>query len=639
MNNSRLIDIIELLRKDTGINNAIDAVEQLSLLLLIKYLHKTVSIELLNESHICSFQNLFCELDDFSKDGLVIDFYTLREKLSRIAANIRFSENELSHSVFSRHNWKKIENILEQIPFRIRSKKILDLAIHRLEELDLLEGVEVDFDYLLLNMVKDSGSSGAYYSPRPLIKAMVSVLNPEPLTTVYDPAMGTGGAFVEVKKHTKDKSCFNGLKFIGNDLSPFAHLIGTLNLLLNDIDISGVSISDSLLDKHDQKYEFVISGLPFGKSSELSKYEYYYHGYSGSLEAMFLKHTMDKLAKGGRAAIIIPDGILFGNAAHLDELKRQLLTHFNLHTVLSLPKGTLAPYSGVKVSVLFFDNTPPDKDIWFYELSTNKSLNKLNSITDFDFEDFTSLYERREVSKYSCLVSKESLLKDKSLNLSFSLPKIEEGLKFDKQKMLSSLKSEQSALMTSIENHFDHMSRNLEFKYIHQVKLIDVCKLRSGDKLNKSEVMDSGEFPVYGGNGVIGFNVEPNRPGDSIVIGKVGAHCGNIHFSTQPYWLTSNAMSLELLDTTRVYLPYLAHVLKSLDLNSLATGTAQKFLSINKLYEVEVSLPSLEKQRELSDCFTSIEESKSKIQSLLVDFSKGIETITTESINEKALKR
>ncbi|EHH0804538.1 N-6 DNA methylase, partial [Vibrio vulnificus] len=483
-----------------------------------------------------------------------------------------------------------------------------------------------------------SGSSGAYYSPRPLIKAMVSALNPEPLTTVYDPAMGTGGFFVEAIKHVKNKSYFNDLNIIGNDLSPFAHLIGMLNLLLNDIDISGVSISDSLLNRDCQQYDFVISGVPFGKVNELTKYEYYYHGYSGSLEAMFLKHTMDKLAKGGRAAIVIPDGILFGNASHLDELKRQLLTQFNLHTVLSLPKGTLAPYSGVKVSVLFFDNTVSEKDIWFYELRTDKPLSKLNSITDSDFEDFTSLYERREVSEHSCLISKESLLQDKTLNLSFSLPKKEAGLKFDKQKMIASLKSEQLALVTSIEKHFDTMSRNFELEYIHHVALKDVCKLRSGKNLNKDEVENKGEFPVYGGNGIIGYYLDANRPGDSVIIGKVGAHCGNIHFSSKPYWLTTNAISLELLDTTRVYLPYLAHVLKSLDLNNLATGTAQKFVSINQLYEVEVSLPSLEKQKELSDWFTSIEESKSKIQSLLEGFSKDIGAISTESIHEKALK-
>ncbi|WP_234911817.1 restriction endonuclease subunit S, partial [Vibrio anguillarum] len=92
------------------------------------------------------------------------------------------------------------------------------------------------------------------------------------------------------------------------------------------------------------------------------------------------------------------------------------------------------------------------------------------------------------------------------------------------------------------------MSRNLEFKYIYQIKLKDICKLRSGKNLNKDDVENKGSFPVYGGNGIIGYYLDPNRPGNSIVIGKVGAYCGNIHFSSKPYWLTSNAISLELLD-------------------------------------------------------------------------------------------
>lgn len=638
MNNSRLIDVIELLRKDTGINNAIDALEQLSLLLLVKYLHEASIKNISKENNTGSFWGLFSDWEHYSKDDFSSDFYSLRNVADEISRNCLIKNNEIIHSVFFEYNWIKIKKLLEQIPFRIRSQKILYLVIRRLEELKLLEGFDVDFDFLLLNMVKDSSSSGAYHSPRALMKAMVNVINPTPLATVYDPAMGTGGAFVEVKKHAKDKSNSNGLKVVGNDLSLFAYLIGTLNLLLNGIDISGVSISDSLLDGDCQQYDFVISGVPFGKVNELSKYEYYYHGYSGSLEAMFLKHTMDKLAKDGRAAIIIPDGILFSGAEHLINLRRLLLTQFNLHTILSLPKGTLTPYSGVKVSVLFFDKTESESDIWFYELHSERPFNKLNPISNLDFEDFTSLYKRREVSERSCLVRKSFLLKDKSLNLSFSLAKKESRLNFDKQKMIALLKDEHSALVTSIEKHLENISRNFDLKYINQVTLKDVCKLRSGKNLNKDEVENEGAFPVYGGNGIIGYYLESNRLGDSIVIGKVGAHCGNIHFSSKPYWLTSNAISLELFDTSRVYLPYLAHVLKGLDLNGLATGTAQKFVSLNKLYEVKVSLPSLKKQQELSDWFTSIEESKSKIQNLLANFSQEIGTISTESINEKALK-
>ncbi|MBF4375711.1 restriction endonuclease subunit M, partial [Vibrio anguillarum] len=141
--NNKLINIIELIRKDTGINNAIDAVEQLALLLLVRYTHEVASNEISKENYIDSFRNLFFDLNDFSKDGLVIDFYALRDKLNHVIVNSRFSENKLSHSVFSRNNWKKIENILDQIPFRVRSKKILGLVIHRLEELDLSEGIEV----------------------------------------------------------------------------------------------------------------------------------------------------------------------------------------------------------------------------------------------------------------------------------------------------------------------------------------------------------------------------------------------------------------------------------------------------------------------------------------------------------------
>jgi type I restriction enzyme M protein len=115
-------------------------------------------------------------------------------------------------------------------------------------------------------------------------------------------------------------------------------------------------------------------------------------------------------------------------------------------------------------------------------------------------------------------------------------------------------------------------------------------------------------------------------------------YCGNIHFSSKPYWLTSNAISVELMGRNNVFAPYLAHVLKSLDLNKLSTGTVQKFVSINQLYSLEISLPSYEDQVELSNWFNSLEESKAKIQQLLSSFSNELGSVTTSSIIEKALK-
>lgn len=629
---------MDLLKKDTGINNAIDAMEQLSLLLIIKYFYEVVLIDTPRKGHIGSFKDIFYHSERFCKEGLETDFYTLKQKLNDIVSDIDSNEHTLEKDFFVLDIWKKIENILNLIPFKIRSTKILESALYKLEGLNFLEGLEIDFDELLINMVKDSSSSGAFYSPKSLVKAIIKVNQPLPQENIYDPAMGTGRTFVEAKKYLSSLNQNNDLRAIGNDLNPFAYLIGTLNLLLNGIDIREISITDSLLSENNLKYDFILSGIPFGKVSEISKYDYYYHGYSGSLEAMFLKHTMGKLSHGGRAALIVPEGILLNITNHLGLLRKQLLTQFNLHTILSLPKGTLAPYTGVKVSVLFFENSTSKNDIWFYELNTEKPLSKLNPVKDSDFEEFISLFEHREVSNNSFLINKNSLLKDKSFNLSFSLPKKEDQLKFQKIDMIESLKINQSTIIESINNHFENTSHNINVQYSEPVTLASICKLKTGDKLNIQDVADSGEFPVYGGNGIIGYYGEPNRDGDSIIIGKVGMYCGNIHFSPKSYWLTSNAISLAITDSKNVFIPYLAHVLKSLNLNQMSTGTVQKFVSIKQLYSLEISLPSYEKQIELSDWFTSLEENKNSIQKLLSNFSKEFELLTKNSIVEKALK-
>lgn len=321
MYNNKLVRIMELLRKDTGINNAIDAMEQLSLLLIIKYFYDVVLIDMPRKGRIGTFKDLFYNSNNISNGDFSTDFYALRQALNDIVRDIDSNE----HDFLGFDIWKKIESILDIIPFKIRSTRILDSVLCRLEELDFFGGLEIDFDKLLLNMVKDSSSSGAFHSPKSLIKAIVKVTKPSPETKIYDPAMGTGRTFVEAKKYLATINSNSEFRAIGNDLSPFAYLIGTLNSLLNGVDIRDISLSDSLLCSDDYRYDVILSGIPFGQASEISKYDYYYHGYSGSLEAMFLKHTMDKLAIGGRAALVVPDGVLFNSSNQLDMLRRQLL--------------------------------------------------------------------------------------------------------------------------------------------------------------------------------------------------------------------------------------------------------------------------------------------------------------------------
>ncbi|MFZ2842936.1 N-6 DNA methylase [Psychrobacter sp.] len=636
MNNSnnKLARIVELLRKDTGINNSIDAIEQLSLLLLIKYFYDFTSN---NQSgiHRSSFRGLFSDIHGFDEGKINNDFSIIKNIFHEVICG---NESFFRQSFFRNNRWGDIEVVFNNIPLRIRSLKILEAALYELENLDFYEFLKVDFDELLLIMVKDSSSSGAFHSPKSLVEAIVKVSDPRPQTSIYDPAMGTGRTFVEVEKYLSKTYENRNFKAIGNDISPFAYLIGILNLLLNGINIKQITLSDSLLIEDNLKYDLILSGVPFGKASDMSKYEYYYNGYTGNLEAMFLQHAMNKLAKNGKAALIVPNGLLFNRANQLDILRGQLLTQFNLHSILSLPEGVLAPYTGIKVSVLFFENTTPGEDIWFYELNTKKPLNRLNSIGDSDFEEFISQFESRRVGENSCLIDKQSLIADETSNLSFSLPKNEEKFSFDKIEKINSLKKEQSALIESIENYFENASKNIDVEQFKDVTVQSICELRSGSNLNKSEISSNGAYPVFGGNGVIGYYKEANRFSSSIVVGKVGMYCGNIHLSSKPYWLTSNAISLEVKNETEVFTPYLAHVLQSMDLNKMATGVAQKFISIKQLNNTVVSLPNYEKQVELSNWFTLLKENKESIQSLLLNFNKNLELLTDNSILEKILK-
>lgn len=636
MNNSnnKLARIVELLRKDTGINNSIDAIEQLSLLLLIKYFYDVTSNRQ-SDISISSFRGLFSEVNGLEHGKINNDFSIIKSIFHEV---IRGNESFFDNSLLGDNSWRNIDVVFNNIPLRIRSLKVLEAALYGLEDLDFNEFLSVDFDQLLSSMVKDSSSSGAFHSPRTLVEAMVKVSNPSPQTSIYDPAMGTGRTFVEVEKYLSKTYEDRSFKAIGNDISPFAYLIGILNLLLNGIDIKEISLSDSLLIEDNLKHDFILSGVPFGKASDISKYEYYYNGYTGNLEAMFLKHTMDKLAKNGKAALIVPDGLLFNKANQLDALRGQLLTQFNLHSILSLPEGVLAPYTGIKVSVLFFEKSMPGKDIWFYELNTTKPLNKLNSINDSDFEEFIYQFKSRKVGKNSCLIDKQTLLAGKTYNLSFSLSKNEEKFSFDKLEKINSLKNDQLALIKAIEGYFESASESINSDHLKDVTIESISKLRSGATLDKAEISDNEQYPVFGGNGVIGYCKEANRFSNSIVIGKVGMYCGNIHLSSGPCWLTSNAISLEVKDSKTVFTPYLAHLLESMDLNQMATGVAQKFISIKELNNTVVSLPSYDKQVELSNWFTMLKENKKSIQSLLLEFSKELELLTENSILEKTLK-
>lgn len=613
MNNieMKLNKLINIIRKDTGINNAMDAMEQLSAILLLKYFYKEVSIDFSIEDQRRGFKKLFFELNYFNTEKKQIDFLKFKNVLEMFFKNQK--------NIYLRNdNWNKIESLLDNIPFRIRSTRILEMLILEIEVIDFDEKLAEAYDKLLESMINDSVSSGAFYSPKELTSAIVKVINPSVEKSIYDPALGTGRFTIEAQKNISKSNLDDEQKLMrvyGQDISPFAYLVGSLNLLLNGIDIKNILLGDSLKDNTTLHYDIILCAAPFGKISDINEYNYRYSERFSNYETIFLKLAMEKLARDGKAALIVPDGFLFNSTREYVYLREELLQKFNLHTILSLPEGVLKPYTGVKLSVLFFNNSSEiEDDIWFYELKTDKPLNKSNQIKEKDFTEFIELFSKRGKSKNSCLVIKQDVLnkKDLSLNIKLSM-KIDKEDNFKVLDEMLFLKKEKEKFDSFAFDFNSIIDENKKVNFQKTYFLDDIVTVKSGRVLKNHDIKDEGKYPVYGGNGIRGYYDECTHKGENIIIGRVGAYCGNVHFTKNPVWLTNNSFSLKVNLPQKVYAPYLAHVLRSMNLNKLARGSAQPALSYAKIKDLEIALPSYEQQVELCSWFDKIEFKKENL--------------------------
>jgi type I restriction enzyme M protein len=618
------LKLINVIRKDSGINNMIDAVEQLSLLLLVKYFYEFESCNLKcgdTPKQIVRELGRFLEGEEIKADFSALK-YVLRS-------------DEQSDTRFVKA-WKKVECFLNTIPLRFQSEKVLRYTLLYLQNIDVYHPhLAKEYDELIIKMTNESLASGVYHSPKALILAIVQVVKPTHRQSIYDPALGTGRFIIEAKKLAEQNlldNSYEPLSVFGKDVSSFACLIGTLNLLLNGIDIENISLGDSLLDNDTTSYDVILSAVPFGKASSVDQYEYY-DGYSSNLEVMFLKHSMKKLVKGGKAALVVPTGILFSSLREIVSLRRELIIKFNLHSILSLPSGALGAYPGVKVCVLFFDNVESEDHLWFYQLKTGKPLNKKNQLVEDNFIEFVELFSLRKETENSWLVNKQDVLNRENVSLSVESPrKANEVSNFQVASEIAILDEEKQKFNLLLSKFMDTMKDNKEVRFVDKLSIGELFVIKSGKALNKDAIAEEGQYPVYGGNGIIGYHNEPNLNGENILIGRVGAQCGNVHFVQGPIWLTSNAFSVQLNCSLKVHLPYLAHVLRSLNLNKLARGSAQPSISYAKIKDVEIRLPTYEQQVELSKWFDDIQMQNDKLVEKIESQKDKLNELTNYSI-------
>jgi len=293
--------------------------------------------------------------------------------------------------------------------------------LHFSSETDVIVLSEIYEDLLKRVAADSAGYAGEFYTQRHIIRAMVEVVQPKPGDRVYDPCFGTAGFLGESADYIKRCSTMSGkqlddlqqLTFYGMEIKPLTYLLGTMNMILHGIEGANLELTNTL-EVHTQnvgekaKYNVILSNPPYGgKMAQEMQTNFRVH--SGATECLFVQHIMANLAKGGRAGIVIPEGVLFRGGPD-QKVRKELLEQFNVHTILSLPAGCFLPYTGVKTNVIFFDRPTggsSTESVWFYEL-TNDGFELKQTRKPMEgnqIPDFLSKWQKREEGYNSWIVS------------------------------------------------------------------------------------------------------------------------------------------------------------------------------------------------------------------------------------------
>jgi type I restriction enzyme M protein len=261
------------------------------------------------------------------------------------------------------------------------------------------------YESLLKEMRDAAGDSGEHYTPRPVVRFMVDVTDPKLGETVLDPASGTAGFLVESYQHlfrqcktVKDRRTLQK-SIIGGEAKSLPYLLALMNLMLHGIEAPQIKHANSLAVKVGEigdkdRVDIVLTNPPFGGEEERSILD----GFpadkrTAETALLFLQLIMRKLRrpiggrKPGRAGVVVPNGTLFGDGV-CARIKEDLLTQFNLHTVIRLPNGVFAPYTSIPTNLLFFDRSGPTADIWYYELPPPEGRKQYTKTAPLQVEDF-----------------------------------------------------------------------------------------------------------------------------------------------------------------------------------------------------------------------------------------------------------
>ena len=252
----------------------------------------------------------------------------------------------------------------------------------------------------ILKELQAAGSAGEFYTPRAVTEFMALMIKPRLGEKMADFACGTGGFLTswlnEIRKQvvdTRDNALVDSSIF-GVEKKPFPYLLCITNMLLHDMENPNINHANSLLKNvldytDEDKFDVILMNPPYGGHEDASVKGYFPDDLASSETAdLFMSVIMYRLKQNGRAAVILPDGFLFGNDNAKLSIKKKLLDSFNLHTIIRMPGSVFAPYTSITTNILFFDNTRPTESVWYYRLDMPEGYKHFSKTKPMKLEHF-----------------------------------------------------------------------------------------------------------------------------------------------------------------------------------------------------------------------------------------------------------
>ncbi|MGD1088114.1 MAG: N-6 DNA methylase [Verrucomicrobiota bacterium] len=295
---------------------------------------------------------------------------------------------EIKNKIQSGYNLREIIDHIDELRFRSQTEK------HELSHL---------YEAKIKNMGNAGRNGGEYYTPRPLIRAIIQVVQPEIGEKIYDGACGSAGFLCEsfvyltnkAKLKVADWQVLQTRTFYGKEKKSLAYVIAIMNMILHGIEAPNVihtnTLTENLADIQEKdRYDVVLANPPFG-GKERPEVQQNFPIRTGETAFLFLQHFIKILKAGGRGGIVIKNTFLSNTDNASVSLRKLLLENCNLHTVLDCPGGTFQG-AGVKTVVLFFEKGAPTRKVWFYQLNPGRNLGKTNPLNDDDLAEFVKLH-------------------------------------------------------------------------------------------------------------------------------------------------------------------------------------------------------------------------------------------------------